>query len=156
MSEQSTQRTILIVEEHESIRMVCNRKRSDQSHITRSDSPDWESFQLKEESPDADILIMDIRTAESDDYHLLTQRRSGELNIPVILYSRGSGHKRDLPTWLAGFYQLESSDLKEFQKKVKEFVDFEERMRCCWQTSEPYGKQYKKDCGPGAKRFSNL
>lgn len=55
MSEQSTQRTILIVDEHESIRMVCNVKRSDQSHITRSDSSDWESFQLEEESPDADI-----------------------------------------------------------------------------------------------------
>ncbi len=143
MSEQSIKRTLLIVEEHESIRMVCNRKRSDQSHITRSVCSGLKSLQYVENNREADLLILELKTPQSRDIRVSSRRaRSRKQNIPVILYLRGSGHKRDLPTWLAGFYRTESSDLKEFEKKVKKFVDFEDRMRCCWQTSEPCGKQY--------------
>jgi DNA-binding NtrC family response regulator len=151
MFKQGAIRTILIIDEYENIRIVFDRERSDQSYVTRSPASGLKSFQFTENNPQADLLILDVRTLGSPDGQVLTQRGSRKLIIPVILYSRGSSHKSDLPTWLAGFYRVKSSDLKEFKEKVKEFVDFEEQVRSHRQSSAPFGKEYKADCASGSE-----
>ena len=64
------------------------------------------------------------------------------MKLPVMLYSRGFGHKMGLPTWLSGFYELESSNLREFKEKVKEFVKFEQGVGGCCKISEPDLKEF--------------
>jgi DNA-binding NtrC family response regulator len=127
-------RTIVIVDEQEIISIVCDRERSDQGRITRSVCSALKSLHYTENNPQADLLILDIRGAQSSDTQFRRGSRSRKQNIPVILYSPGCSNQLDLPTWLAGLYRARPSDLSEFKEKVKEFLSFEERIGCCWKT----------------------
>jgi len=127
-------RTILIVDEQEIISIVCDRKRSDQGRITRSVCSGVKSLRYTENNPQADLLILDIRGAQSSDIRFSRGSRSRKRKMPVMLYSPGCSDELDLPRWLVGLYRARSSDLSQFKEKVKEFLSFEERIRCCWKT----------------------
>ncbi|KPL17830.1 MAG: hypothetical protein AMJ92_10715, partial [candidate division Zixibacteria bacterium SM23_81] len=146
MSKQGNIRTILIHDEHEDIRIVCHRDQSDLSQIGRSVSSSSKSFLYAENNPDADLLILDLSTPESREIEVSSGKtRSRKPNIPVILYSRGSAQDKDLPTWLAGLCRGRSSELKEFRRKVQEFVEFEETVLSSWKSSTYYSNRCQAD-----------
>lgn len=127
-------RTIVIVDEQEIISIVCDRERSDQGRITRSVRSALKSLQYTQNNPQADLLILDIRGAQSSDIECWRGSRSRKQKMPAILYSPGCSKQVDLPRWLVGLYRARSSDLSQFKEKVKEFLSFEERIGCCWKT----------------------
>lgn len=139
MRNRGAMRTILIVDEEETISIVCDRERSDQGRVTRSVCSGLKSLHYTENNPQADLLILDIRAAQSSDIQFSRGCRSRKQNVRSILYSPGCSDELDLPRWLVGLYRARSSDLNEFKEKVKEFLSFEERMRCCWKTLRPCG-----------------
>ena len=119
----STMKTILIVDDNENDRLVCERELRNEGYVARSVSSGPEVLQFVETNPHPDLIILDIKMSPLDGMQVLKQLRAKNIFIPVILYSDYSTYKEDFRTWLAEAYLVKSSDLTELKEKVKEFLN---------------------------------
>ena len=116
-------KTILIVDDDENDRVMCERELRNEGYLVRSVSSGSEALQFVEKNPQIDLIILDIKMAPLDGMRVLKQLRAKKVFIPVILYSDYSTYKEDFHTWLAEAYLTKSSDLTELKEKVKEFLN---------------------------------
>jgi CheY-like chemotaxis protein len=121
----SEMKTILLVDDDENVRLMCEKGLRDDGYATHSVSSGLEALQLMEKNPEVDLIVLDIKMAPFDGIELLKRLRAKRVSIPVILYSDYSFYKEDFDTWLADAYVIKSSDLKELKKKVKQLLAFE-------------------------------
>ncbi|MGB2988754.1 MAG: response regulator [Candidatus Zixiibacteriota bacterium] len=117
--------TILIADDDENARLMCERGLRAAGYVTHSVSSGPEALQFVAKNPPLDLIILDIKMAPLDGIEVLKQLRARKVGIPVILYSDYSFYKGDFDTWLADAYVVKSSDLRELKKKVKELLSFE-------------------------------
>lgn len=117
--------TILIADDDENARLLCERGLRAVGYVTHSVSSGPEALHFVAKNPPLDLIILDIKMAPLDGIEVLKQLRARKVGIPVILYSDYSLYKRDFDTWLADAYVVKSSDLRELRKKVKELLSFE-------------------------------
>jgi len=118
-------KTILLVDDDENVRLMCERGLRGEGYVTHSVSSGPEAMQFMAKNPTVDLIILDIRMAPFDGIEVLKQLRAKRVNIPVILYSDYSFYKENFDTWLANAYVVKSSDLRELKDKVKELLSLE-------------------------------
>jgi CheY-like chemotaxis protein len=117
--------TILIADDDENARLMCERGLGAAGYATHSVASGQEALQFVTRNPTLDLIVLDIKMAPPDGIEVLKQLRARKVGIPVILYSDYSFYQGDIDTWLADGYVVKSSDLKELKKKVKELLSFE-------------------------------
>lgn len=122
-------KTILIVDDNENDRVICERELRGEGYVTCSVSSGLKALQFIDKNSQVDLIILDVRMVPLNGIDVLQQLRAQNINIPVILHSDYSTYKNDFVTWLADAYMLKSSDLTQLKKKVKELLSFEERTR---------------------------
>ena len=118
-------KTILLVDDDEDVRLMCEKGLRNDGYATHSVSSGLEALQFMETSPKVDLIVLDIKMAPFDGIELLKRLRAKRVSIPVILYSDYSLHKANFNTWLADAYVMKSSDLRELKKKVKQLLTFQ-------------------------------
>lgn len=121
----SKMKTILLVDDDENVRLMCERGLRDEGYATHSVSSGPEALQFVAENPPVDLIILDIKMAPFDGIEVLKQLRARRVNIPVILYSDYSSYRENFTTWLADAYVVKSSDLGELKKKVKQLLSLQ-------------------------------
>lgn len=125
----SKTKTILLVDDDENVRLMCERGLRGEGYVTHSVSSGLEALQFMAKNPTVDLIILDIKMAPLDGIEVLKQLRVRKVGIPVILYSDYSFYKENFDTWLADAYVVKSSDLGELKKKVQELLSFEARTK---------------------------
>ncbi len=122
MSKMSKNKTILLVDDDENVRLLCERGLRNEGYITSSVSSGAEALQFINKHPHVDLIILDIKMPSLDGIEVLKRIRAKKVKIPVILYSNYSIYKDNLLTWLANSYLVKSSDLTRLKEKVKELL----------------------------------
>jgi CheY-like chemotaxis protein len=115
-------KTILLVDDDENVRMMCERGLSGEDYLTRSVSSGAEALEFVSGNPETDLIILDIKMAPVNGIQVLKRLRAGNFNMPVILYSDYSIYKDDFSSWLADAYVVKSSDLTELREKIRELL----------------------------------
>jgi DNA-binding NtrC family response regulator len=118
-------KTILIVDDDENVRVMCERKLADQGYITHSVSSGAEALEFVSKNPHVDLVVLDVKMAPLNGIQVLKTLRTRKVNIPVILHSDYSTYKRDFDAWFADAYVVKSSDLTQLKAKIKELLSFE-------------------------------
>jgi len=116
-------KTILVVDDDENDRVICERELRNEGYVARSVSSGPEALQFMDNNPQPDLIILDIKMSPLDGMQVLKQLRAKNVFIPVILYSDYASYREDFNTWLAEAYLVKSSDLTELKEKVKEFLN---------------------------------
>jgi DNA-binding NtrC family response regulator len=115
-------KTILIVDDDEDSRLLCERELKFEGYATRSLSSGKEALEYLLENPDVKLMVLDIKMTPLTGIQVLEELRSKKIGIPVILYSDYPLYKSDFKTWLADAFLVKSSDLTELKKTVGEFL----------------------------------
>jgi CheY-like chemotaxis protein len=115
-------KTILIVDDDDDFRLLCERELQFEGYITRSLSSGKEALEYLLENPDVKLMVLDIKMSPMTGIQVLEELRSKKIVIPVILYSDYPLYKSDFKTWLADTFLVKSSDLTELKKTVGEFL----------------------------------
>jgi len=123
MLKTNARKRILIVDDDENARALCERELRDTGYGTHSTSSGSEALQFINSNPQVDLIVLDIKMPSMDGMEVLKKLRARQINIPVILYSDYSAYKGNFLTWLADAYLVKSSDLTELKEKVKELLN---------------------------------
>jgi len=117
-------KNILIVDDNEDVRVLCERELSDEGYFTYSVSSGLDALRFVNNNPHIDLIILDIKMPSLDGIEVLKRIRAKNSNTPIILYSDYTIYKDNLITWLANAYVIKSSNLKELKDKVRELLSF--------------------------------
>jgi CheY-like chemotaxis protein len=110
---------ILIVDDDEDTRMLCERELRFEGYLTRSVSSGQEAIQFLKKNPQVALIVLDIKMSPMDGIQVLEKIRKKKVTAPVILYSDYPSYKGDFETWFADAFVVKSSDFKELKEKVK-------------------------------------
>jgi len=112
---------ILIVDDDEDIRALCENELTKQGYFTRSVSSGVEALRFVDENPDIDLIVLDIKMSPLDGIEILERLRRKNITVPVILYSGYSNYKSNFETWFADAYLIKQPDLSELKDTVRGF-----------------------------------
>jgi DNA-binding NtrC family response regulator len=120
-------KTILIVDDDEDTRILCERALRFKGYETCSVGSGEEALQFVERNPEVKLVILDIKMAPLDGVQVLEKLRAKRMDVPVILYSDYPAYKGNFKTWLADTFLVKSSDLTELRQKACEFLSPKKR-----------------------------
>jgi len=123
MSEPQKKKTILIADDDENARIMCERELREEGYITHSASSGLEALEFIKKNPQIDLVVLDIKMPSLTGIQVLQQLRGKKVKIPVILYSDYSAYRNDFASDLANANVVKSSDLTELKEKVKELLN---------------------------------
>jgi len=113
---------ILIVDDDEDIRALCENELTDEGYFTRSVSSGTEALRFVDENPGIDLIVLDIKMSPLDGIETLERLRQKNVTIPVILYSGYSTYRNNFETWFADAYLVKQPDLTELKDTVRGFL----------------------------------
>lgn len=119
----SPKEIILIVDDDENTRMLCERELRFGGYVTRSVSSGEEALRFLERNPQVALIVLDIKMYPLDGIQVLEQIRKQKVTAPVILYSDYPSYKDNFETWFADMFVVKSSDFKELKEKAKTLLD---------------------------------
>jgi DNA-binding response OmpR family regulator len=121
-------KTILIVDDDESQRFLCQEALTDEGYRVISAKDGKEALAKVEEEP-PDLVILDIVMPEMDGMEAMTRILRKHRRIPVILNTSYSRYREDFITWAADAYVVKSPDFVELKGKIKELLSNSPRNR---------------------------
>jgi CheY-like chemotaxis protein len=118
----SMKKTILVVEDEESLRLLYEEELKVEGYEILTAKNGREAIrQLETGKPD--LIILDIVMPVMDGMETLGRIVSQERKIPVILNTSYSGYRQDFMSWAADAYVAKSHDLTELKKKIRELLE---------------------------------
>ena len=113
---------ILVVDDEEPIRLLYEEELTDEGYeVVTADSGQGLLERIAQERPD--LIILDIKLADSDGLDLLQEIRNRHYDLPVILCSAYEVFKRDIKAIAADAYVVKSSDLTPLKKAVRRALE---------------------------------
>ena len=116
-------KTILIVDDDDDSRIICERELRCAGYDTHSASSGAEALQLLSTNRRVDLIVLDIKMPTMDGIEVLKKLRAKNISLPVILYSDYSTCRSNFLSWLADAYLVKSSDTTKLKEKVKELLN---------------------------------
>lgn len=110
-------KTILIVEDDQSLRILYEKEFSEAGYNILQASSGQEAIDLLSNRPD--LIIMDIKMPGMNGMETMGKILSINKSIPIIINSAYSVYKDNFMTWPAKAYVVKSSDLSELKEEVK-------------------------------------
>jgi CheY-like chemotaxis protein len=114
-------KTILIVDDDESQRFLCQETLTDEGYSVVAAKDGKEALAKVEEKP-PDLVILDIVMPEMNGMEAMTRILRKHGKIPVILNTSYSRYREDFITWAADAYVVKSPDFTELKQKIKELL----------------------------------
>jgi DNA-binding NtrC family response regulator len=122
-------KTILVVDDDEDTRVLCQRELKFEGYRTRSVSSGQEAMRFLEQESEVELIILDIKMSPVDGIEVLKQLRKKDRYIPVILHTEYSTYKSNFQTWFADAYVVKSADMRELKETAHSFLTIERRRR---------------------------
>lgn len=114
-------KTILIVDDDKSLRILYEKEFSEEGFNILLASSGKEAIELLSDGPD--LIIMDIKMPGMDGLETMGKILSINKDIPIIINSAYSVYKDDFMTWPAKEYVVKSSNLTELKNVVKSYLE---------------------------------
>ena len=114
--------TILIVDDDDDFRMLCERELLFKGYTTRSMSSGKDALLFVADHPEVKLMVLDIKMFPLDGIQVLEELRSKKINFPVILFSDYPLYKNDFKSWLADAFLVKSSDLSELKRTARKLL----------------------------------
>lgn len=110
---------ILIVDDEEHIRFLYKEELGDEGYeVATADSGYQIVERIAQEKPD--LVILDIKMADSNGLDALQEIRNNYYDLPVILSTAYDTFKQDMKSMAANYYVIKSFDLTELKSKIKQ------------------------------------
>ena len=123
---ETTGATILVVDDDEDSRVLCERELRRGGYGTHSASSGAEALRFIKENRKVDLIVLDVRMPTMSGIEVLKRLRERNVKIPIILYSDYSAYRNNFLSWLADAYLIKSSDLRELKRKIRELLGLSE------------------------------
>ena len=113
---------ILVVDDEELIRLLYEEELTDEGYeVVTAATGQGLLERIEQEKPD--LIILDIKLADSDGLDLLQEIRNQHYDLPVILCSAYEVFKGDVKAIAADAYVVKSSDLTQLKKAVRRALE---------------------------------
>jgi DNA-binding response OmpR family regulator len=113
---------ILIVDDEKHIRSLYSDELKEEGYEVAA-APDGNNIHNLIESEKPDVILLDIKLADSNGLDVLQQIRNKYYNLPVILCSAYGSFKVDIKAIAADAYVVKSADLSELKKKIAQVLE---------------------------------
>jgi DNA-binding response OmpR family regulator len=113
---------ILIVDDEKHIRSLYSDELTEEGYEVFA-APDGNDIHKLIEIEKPDVVLLDIKLADSDGLDVLQQIRNKYYNLPVILCSAYGSFKVDIKAIAADAYVVKSADLSELKKKIAQVLE---------------------------------
>lgn len=116
--EPGTKKKILLIEDEESIQLLCKLELEEEGYEVYSAYTGEEGLQRVEViSPD--MVILDIKMPGMSGLEVLHHMRNNGISIPVILHTAYSEFQQDLGSWSSDEYVVKSGNLNSLKEAIK-------------------------------------
>ncbi len=114
-------KTILVVEDEDSLRLLYEQELSDSGYkvITTSSGEDAISILAEKK---VDLVVLDIRLTGINGLEALEEMLLKNRNLKVVINTAYANYKDDFSSWLADAYLIKSSDLSELKSTIQELL----------------------------------
>lgn len=113
---------ILIVDDEKHIRTLYSDELKEEGYEVTT-APDGSDIYNLIENEKPDVILLDIKLADSNGLDVLQQIRNKYYNLPVILCSAYGSFKVDIKAIAADAYVVKSADLSELKKKIAQVLE---------------------------------
>ncbi|MGD8353465.1 MAG: response regulator [Pseudomonadota bacterium] len=122
----ATDRTILVVDDEQSIRFLYKEELEEDGYrvITASDGEEA-LRKVKLENPD--LITLDIRMPGMDGIEVLHRIREMDKEIPVIMSTAYGEYRNDFNVWASDAYIIKTANLNELKETIKRLLDGDKR-----------------------------
>jgi len=114
-------KTILVVDDDESLRMLYEKELSDEGYRVLVVSSGREALDVVWKES-CDLVVLDIKMDPPDGLEVLSKIKDKNRHLPVIINTAYPTFKEDFGSWSADAYLVKSSDLTELKQAVREAV----------------------------------
>ncbi len=113
---------VLIVDDEKHIRTLYSDELKEDGYevVTTPDGKDIHKL-IENEKPD--VILLDIKLADSNGLDVLQHIRNKYYNLPVILCSAYGSFKVNIKAIAADAYVVKSADLSELKKKIAQVLE---------------------------------
>jgi DNA-binding response OmpR family regulator len=120
-AEQSGVKTILVVDDEESIRFLYREELEDEGYrvITASDGEEA-LRKLRKEAPD--LVTLDIRMPGMDGIEVLHLIREMDKEIPVIMSTAYGEYRNNFNVWASDAYITKTANLDELKENISRLL----------------------------------
>ncbi len=114
-------RTILVVDDEESIRFLYREELEDEGYrvITASDG---EEALRKVRKDRPDLITLDIRMPGMDGIEVLQRIREMDKDIPVIMSTAYGEYRHDFNVWASDAYVTKTANLDELKENIRRLL----------------------------------
>ncbi len=114
-------RTILVVDDEESIRFLYREELEDEGYrvITASDGEEA-LRKVGEEKPD--LITLDIRMPGMDGIEVLHRIRDMDKEIPVIMSTAYGEYRHNFNVWASDAYVTKTANLNELKENIRRLL----------------------------------
>lgn len=124
LSEEIDMKSILIVEDDDSQRMLYETEIAEMGYGVKLASDGDEAVEaVKKSKPD--LVILDLMMPRKHGLDALREILSAEPTTPVIINTAYSHYKEDFMSWAAEQYVVKSADLSELKKAIQRILPLE-------------------------------
>jgi DNA-binding response OmpR family regulator len=113
---------ILIVDDEKHIRSLYSDELREEGYEVAT-APDGNDIYNLIENEKPDVILLDIKLADSNGLDVLQQIRNRYYNLPVILCSAYGSFKVDIKAIAADAYVVKSADLSELKKRIAQVLE---------------------------------
>jgi two-component system, response regulator, stage 0 sporulation protein F len=113
---------ILIVDDEKHIRSLYSDELKEEGYEVAT-APDGNDIYNLIENEKPDVILLDIKLADSNGLDVLQQIRNKYYNLPVILCSAYGSFKVDIKAIAADAYVVKSADLSELKKRIAQVLE---------------------------------
>jgi DNA-binding response OmpR family regulator len=113
---------VLIVDDEKHIRSLYSDELKEEGYEVAT-APDGNDIYNLIENEKPDVILLDIKLADSNGLDVLQQIRNRYYNLPVILCSAYGSFKVDIKAIAADAYVVKSADLSELKQRIAQVLE---------------------------------
>ena len=115
-------KTILVVDDEESIRELYKQELTDEGYHIVTAATGKEALEKVAQDP-PDLIVMDIKMSGMDGIEAINRILGHNAHIPIILNTAYSSYKDSFMAWSADDYVIKSGDLTELKTKIRQLLE---------------------------------
>jgi DNA-binding response OmpR family regulator len=121
MVKEEKTKTILVVDDEESIRFLYREELEEEGYrvITASDG---EEALRKVKADNPDLITLDIRMPGMDGIEVLHHIRAMDKEIPVIMSTAYGEYRHDFNVWASDAYVIKTANLEELKRNIRRLL----------------------------------
>ncbi len=117
----SSEKTILVIDDEESIRKLFADEFKDLGYSVVSTDSGADALEMLEKQK-IDLITLDIKMPKMDGIEFLTKVREKFRDLPIIICTAYDTYRQEFSVWNADGYILKSGDLTEIKAKIRKII----------------------------------